>query len=87
MEFGMGERVKGGSVSWFRVAQALPHKTMTEVVGYGRLFEFYLAIAEPNTVMLPPGDIPLQSVFMDKRPNEVEPTYIWHQNSIPHSLA
>lgn len=67
----MGEQVKGGSVSWAKVAQALPHKSLAEVVGYSRLFEFYLANAEPNKAMLPPGDVPLHSVFMDKRPQEV----------------
>ena len=66
----MGERQPDGTDSWAKVASLLPLKTLQQVIEYSRLFEFYLARAEPKTRMLP-GEVPLQTVFMDKQPGEV----------------
>ena len=70
MEYGLGERLHDGTESWAKVASRLPHKNVQQVIEYGRLFESYLANAEPNAMMLP-GNVPFQMVFMDKRPREV----------------
>ena len=77
MEYGMAERLPDGTDSWARVASRLPHKNVQQVIEFSRLFEFYLAKAEQNAMMLP-GNIPLQTVFMDKRPREVSFFFACH---------
>ena len=71
----MGEKTSSGAISWEKVARLLPHKTVQQVMEYSRLFEYYLAQAEPNTHLLP-GNVPVQSVFMDKRPRDVRGFHI-----------
>ena len=71
MEFGNGEKVVGGGVSWARIKQNLPHRSMEDVAAYGRLFETFLASADDDAKVLNPGSIPKESIFMDKKPTEV----------------
>ena len=77
MEYGMGQRSSDGTISWARIAAKLPHKNVQQVIEYSRLFEFYLAKAERDTTSLP-GNVPVQTVFMDKSHQEVHPCYAWH---------
>lgn len=66
----MGVQLPGIADGWAKIAQHLPHKSLKQLAEYGSTFEYYLSNADPKSAVLP-GNIPVQSIFMDKRPQEV----------------